>query len=178
MAGAEKLGGVTEARLLEAEAYRLPNVSTSFHGRDIFAPAAAHLAAGVPFEDLGQAVDPHGLVASPIAGAVVEPGILRSSVVYVDTFGNVKLAGLRGDLEVAIGPVSPGDELQLEFRRDNEQPPRSETLRWRATFGEAEPGAILLYEDSYGRICLAENQGDAAADLGLRDDAPVSIQRA
>ena len=178
MAGAEKLGGVTEARLLEAEAYRLPNVSTSFHGRDIFAPAAAHLAAGVPFEDLGQAVDPNGLVASPIARAVVGPGILRSSVVYVDTFGNVKLAGLRGDLESAIGLVSPGDELQLDFRSDDEQPPRVETVHWRATFGEAEPREILLYEDSYGRICLAENQGDAAADLGLLDDASVSLRRA
>jgi S-adenosylmethionine hydrolase len=45
------------------------------------------------------------------------------------------------------------------------------------TFGEAEPGQILLYEDSYGRICLAENQGNAAADLGLNDDAEVTIRR-
>ena len=58
------------------------------------------------------------------------------------------------------------------------QPPRAETVHWRATFGEAGPGEILLYEDSYGRICLAENQGDAAADLGLLDEASVSIRRA
>jgi S-adenosylmethionine hydrolase len=74
MAGAERLGGVAEARLLETAAYRLPTVSMVFHGRDIFAPAAAHLAAGVPFEALGSAFDPGDLVPSPIAEAVVERG--------------------------------------------------------------------------------------------------------
>jgi S-adenosylmethionine hydrolase len=178
MAGAARLGGVTAARLLEAEAYRLPTVSTSFHGRDIFAPAAAHLAAGVAFEALGAAVDPASLVPSPIADPVIETDVLRSTIVYVDTFGNVKLAGLRGDLEDAIGPVKPGDRLELEFGADGDHPNRIEQLHWRATFGEAQPQEILLYEDSYGRICLAENQGSAAADLDLSDDRKVSIRRA
>jgi S-adenosylmethionine hydrolase len=178
LAGAEQLGGVSEARLLESEAHRLPKVSTSFHGRDIFAPAAAYFAAGTTLEALGRAFDPGELVPSPIANAIVEPGALRSSIVYVDTFGNVKLAGLRGDLEAAIGPVVPGDDLELAFGAHAERPDRVETVRWRATFGEAEPGQVLLYEDSYGRICLAENQGDAAADLGLGDDDEVTIRRA
>src|SRR5580765_465544 len=69
LAGAEQLGGVREARLLESEAHRLPKVSTSFHGRDIFAPAAAHLATGTALEDLGRAFDPGELVRSPIAHA-------------------------------------------------------------------------------------------------------------
>lgn len=178
LAGAERLGGVGEARLLEADAYRLPTVSASFHGRDIFAPAAAHLAAGVAFDALGPAVDPAGLVPSPIPEPVVERGSLRSAIVYVDTFGNVKLAGLRADLEAAIGPVGPGDRLELAFPADDNRPARVEVVPWRATFGEAEQGEILLYEDSYGRICLAENQGDAATDLALSDDQPVSISRA
>ena len=178
LAGAERLGGVSEARLLESEAHRLPKVSTSFHGRDIFAPAAAHLAAGAALEALGRAFDATELVQSPIADATVESGALRSSIVYVDTFGNVKLAGLRGDLEAAIGPVAPGDALELAFAAHAERPAWVETVGWRATFGEAEPGQVLLYEDSYGRICLAENQGDAAADLGLRDDDEVTIHRA
>jgi S-adenosylmethionine hydrolase len=178
MAGAARLGGVSEARLLEAEEYRLPIISSSFHGRDIFAPAAAHLAAGVAFEALGPVVDPASLVPSPIADPVVEPGLLRSSIVYVDTFGNVKLAGLRADLEAAIGPLTPGDRLELEFDADGDLPKPVEHLLWRTTFGEAAPNEILLYEDSYGRICLAENQGNAAADLGLRDDRKVAIRRA
>jgi S-adenosylmethionine hydrolase len=177
MAGAARLGGLSEARLLEAEAYRLPIISSSFHGRDIFAPAAAHLAAGVAFEAFGPAVDPASLVASPIADPIVEPGFLRSSIVYIDTFGNIKLAGLRTDLEAAIGPLTPGDRLELEFDADGDLPTRVEHIHWRTTFGEAQPQEVLLYEDSYGRICLAENQGNAAADLGVSDDRKVAIKR-
>jgi S-adenosylmethionine hydrolase len=177
LAGAERLGGISEARLLEAGAYRLRTVSTSFHGRDIFAPAAAHLATGVAFDALGPAIDPAGLVPSPIPEPVVEPGTLRSAMVYVDTFGNVKLAGLRADLEAAIGPVTPGDRLELTFEAQDDRPAGAHIMAWRATFGEAEPGEVLLYEDSYGRICLAENQGNAGTDLGLSDDRPVSIRR-
>jgi S-adenosylmethionine hydrolase len=178
LAGAERLGGISEARLLEAEAYRLPTVSTSFHGRDIFAPAAAHLATGVAFDALGPAIDPVGLVPSPIPEPVVEPGTLRSAIVSVDTGGNVKLAGLRADLEAAIGPVTPGDRLALTFAAHDDRPAGAHIVAWRATFGEAEPGEALLYEDSYGRICLAENQGNAGTDLSLSDDRPVSIRRA
>jgi S-adenosylmethionine hydrolase len=178
MAAAEVLGGVSQARLLEAGAYRLPKVSTSFHGRDIFAPAAAHLSAGVALEAFGRAIDPADLVRSPIAEAVVEAGTLRSSIVYIDTFGNVKLAGLRGDLEAAIGPVARGDRVELAFAAHGERPARVEAVPWRSTFGEAQPGEILVYEDSYGRICIAENQGDAASDLGLSDEQDVSIRRA
>ena len=178
LGGAERLGGVVEARLLESAEYRLPQVSTSFHGRDIFAPAAAHLAAGAAFDALGPALDPATLVPSPIADPIVEPGRLRSSVVYVDTFGNVKLAGLRGDLEEAIGLVRSGDSLELAFAADAGEGPRVEIVNWRGTFGDAEPGETLLYEDSYGRICLAQNQGDAATHLGVVEDREVTIRRA
>jgi S-adenosylmethionine hydrolase len=178
MAGAERLGGVAEARILEAEGIRLPRVSMVFHGRDIFAPAAAHLAAGAAFEAVGRAIDPAELVRSPIADPVIEPGLLRSAVVYIDTFGNVKLAGLRLDLERAVGPIRSGDRLELSFAANAERAPRVETVRWFATFGEAEPGEILVYEDSYGRVCLARNQGDAAEQLGVNDDDAISIRRA
>ena len=177
MAGAERLGGVAEARLLEADAYRLPVVSTSFHGRDIFAPAAAHLAAGLGIEALGPAVDPASLAPSPIPDPVIDAGELLTSVVYVDTFGNVKLAGIRADLEAAIGPVTPGDRLRVEFAAHESSPKRAEVLPWQATFGDTEPGQVLLYEDSYGRLCIAKNQGNAAADLALVDDRRLSIRR-
>ena len=177
LAGAERLGGVVEARLLESAEYRLPQVSTSFHGRDIFAPAAAHLAAGAAFDALGPALDLATLVPSPIADPIVEPGRLRSSVLYVDTFGNVKLAGLRGDLEEAIGLVRSGDGLELAFAAGAGDGPRVEIVKWRGTFGDAEPSETLLYEDSYGRICLAQNQGDAATHLGVIEDREVTIRR-
>ena len=169
---AERLGGITAAHALEAAEYRLPVVSTSFHGRDIFAPAAAHLARGVELAALGRAVDPGSLVPSPIRDAEAADDELRSSVVYVDTFGNVKLAGLRADLEAALGPLRPGDSLMVTIG-DN---PIATT--WQATFGDVAAGETLLYEDSYGRICLAGSQSDAAAKHGIVEDQVVVVRRA
>ncbi|MEO5940637.1 MAG: SAM-dependent chlorinase/fluorinase [Candidatus Limnocylindrales bacterium] len=172
VAAAAKLGGIGAVHVLEAEAYRLPAVSTSFHGRDLFAPAAAHLAGGVPIGDLGRALDPGTLVPSPIGEPEVRAGELGSSVVYVDTFGNVKLAGLRADLEAAIGPVRPGDALILAI---DGGPPIATT--WQATFGDVAIGRTLVYEDSYGRLCVAASQADAAAKHGIREDLPVIVRR-
>jgi S-adenosylmethionine hydrolase len=160
-------------RVLEAPEYRLLVVSTSFHGRDIFAPAAAHLAAGVPFDALGPQVEAASLVASPIPEPQMEPGTHRTSVVYVDTFGNVKLAGLRSDLERAIGAVSSGQVLSLEIGA----PSSRMTAPWVATFGEVPAGSALVYEDSYGRLCVAANQANAAKLLGLVEDTPIVVRR-
>lgn len=176
VAAAERLGGITAVHLLEAAAYRLPVISTSFHGRDIFVPAAAHLGQGVALAALGPTVDPASLVPSPIREPIVELGALRSSVVYVDTFGNVKLAGLRVDLERALGPLAPGDRLALTLRRDGTE--RRIATSWQATFGDVAQGETLVYEDSYRRICLAASQADAAAKHGLVEDLEITVRRA
>lgn len=177
MAAPARIGGVAQVRLLDAPEYRLPVVSTSFHGRDIFVPAAAHLARGVPFEALGPELDANTLAASPIADPEIEDGALRSSIVYVDTFGNVKLAGLRTDLEAALGAVRPGDVVELTLQ-PGDGPHRTVRLPWVAAFGDVGPGSPLLYEDSYGRLCLAENQGNVARRMGLVEDLAVRIRRA
>jgi S-adenosylmethionine hydrolase len=171
IAAVARLGGIAAVHVLEAEAYRLPVVSTSFHGRDVFAPAAAHLAGGVPIADLGRALDPAALVRSPIADAEIHDGELRSSVVYVDTFGNVKLAGLRADLEAALGPVVAGDPLELVVGN------RRIRTSWQATFGDVAPGETLVYEDSYGRLCLAASKASAAQLHAIVDDLAVVIRR-
>jgi S-adenosylmethionine hydrolase len=168
---AGRLGGIRAVHVLEAGAYRLPVVSTSFHGRDIFAPAAAHLARGVPIAALGRALHPAALVSSPLAAAEVADGELRSRVVYVDTFGNVKLAGLRVDLEAALGPVVAGDRLEVVIGD------RAIHTSWQATFGDVAPGETLVYEDSYGRLCLAASQANAAQIHAIVDDLGVLIRR-
>src|SRR5688500_3193378 len=76
MMAADKLGGATDSVELTDPAYRLPIVSTSFHGRDIFAPAAAHLANGVPLGRLGPAIDPSALVRLPMPEPTVAQGEL------------------------------------------------------------------------------------------------------
>jgi S-adenosylmethionine hydrolase len=171
-AAAERVGGIVAVHQLTEARYRLPVVSTSFHGRDIFAPAAAHLGSGVAIEALGPALDPASLVPSPITEPVIENEALHSSVVYVDTFGNVKLAALRADLEAAVGTLRSGDELAVSIGADV-----ARLVAWRSTFGEAAKGELLLYEDSYGRVCLAANHGDAAAHVGLSEDLPITIRR-
>ncbi|MBA2382079.1 MAG: SAM-dependent chlorinase/fluorinase [Chloroflexi bacterium] len=174
-AAAARLGGVTTVHVLEAPEFRLPVVSTSFHGRDIFAPAAAHLARGLDVARLGPALDPATLVASPIREPAIRASELASSVVYVDTFGNVKLAGLRADLEAALGPVRAGEPLSIDLDRDG--PGHTIRTTWQATFGEVAVSETLLYEDSYGRLCIAASQADAAAKHGLVEDLAVTIRR-
>jgi S-adenosylmethionine hydrolase len=174
---ADRLGGVTAAIELREAAYRLPVVSTSFHGRDIFAPAAAHLALGVPLERLGPLVDPTSLVRLPIPEPRVAAGTLDTHVIYVDTFGNVKLTALAPALGEALGEVPFGSRVDLEL-----QPAGAAERRigatWADTFGGVEPGAPLLYVDSYGRLCIAVNQGNAAEELDLVEDLAVAIRRA
>lgn len=174
---ADKLGGVTAAVELREAAYRLPVVSTSFHGRDIFAPAAAHLALGVPLDRLGPSIDPATLVRLPIPEPRVTSGALETHVIYVDTFGNVKLTALRPALHEALGEVPFGTRLAIELR-PADAPARRVSAVWADTFGRVGRGDPLLYEDSYGRLCLAVNQGDAAAALGLADDLAMAIRRA
>jgi S-adenosyl-L-methionine hydrolase (adenosine-forming) len=174
---ADKLGGVTAAVELREAAYQLPVVSTSFHGRDVFAPAAAHLALGVPLERLGPSIDPAALVRLPIPEPRVTKGALETHVIYVDTFGNVKLTALAPALRDALGDVPFGSRFELELR-SSDAPTRRVPVTWAETFGTVGPGEPLLYEDSYGRLCLAVNQGDAAATLGLVEDLAVAIRRA
>lgn len=169
---ARRLGGIRAVHVLEAGAYRLAVISTSFHGRDIFAPAAAHLANGVSIADLGRPLDPAALVASPIAEPDIRRGELGSTIVYVDTFGNVKLGGLRVDLEAALGPLRPGDALRLAVAGG-----RTVETTWQATFGDVATGETLVYEDSYGRICLAASQASAAAIHGLTEDQALTVTR-
>jgi S-adenosylmethionine hydrolase len=167
----DRLGGVVDAIELANPRYRLPVVSTSFHGRDIFAPAAAWLGRGVPLSALGPRLDPSSLVPSPLPHPRVGEGRLETSVIYVDTFGNVKLSALAADLDRALGAVASETTLDLRIAGADHRVP------FAGTFGDVAPGEPLLYVDSYGRLCIAVNQGDAAATLGLVEDAPVSVRR-
>ena len=115
MPAAARLGGITRAHLLEDPRYSLPEISSSFHGRDVFAPAAAHLADGVAIEALGRAVDPRRLLGLEWPAPAILPGRLSSQAIYLDSFGNVKLSALADDLVAAL----PG----LRLRRAADRPP-------------------------------------------------------
>jgi S-adenosylmethionine hydrolase len=178
LAAAEKLGGIREARLLENRDWMLARTSSTFHGRDIFSPVAANLAAGGDFAHAGPVVDPASLVAMPFPEPQVADGVLYSSVVYIDSFGNLRLAGETADLVSAVGEVTTGRTLRVEFGASNGAGAIVETVPWARTFGEIPAGRPLLYEDSSGRLGYADNQADVARRLGIAVDRPVTIRPA
>jgi S-adenosylmethionine hydrolase len=173
---ADRLGGIVRAHALENPAYRLEVISSSFHGRDIFAPAAAHLALGVSVAELGRTLDTAALVRLDWPEPRATPGALETAVVYVDSFGNVKLAGEPADLAAALGRLEPGDLLALAWIDGSDV--RTAEVPWVETFGSVPPGVPLVYEDSYGRLCLAANQASVAALLGLRNGSRLTLARA
>jgi S-adenosylmethionine hydrolase len=175
---AERLGGVADARVLENRDWMLPRTSATFHGRDVFAPVAARLAAGASFEAVGPQIDPASLARLDLPEATIERGRLATGVTYVDSFGNLRLAGGPAELREALGKVEPGAGLILEIGAPGAGGRRWEHLRWRRTFGEATAGELLAYEDSAGNIAVAVSNGDAAARLGAGTGARIGIRRA
>ncbi|MBF8289796.1 MAG: hypothetical protein HW391_764 [Chloroflexi bacterium] len=172
---AERLGGIRAAHVLENRDLMLPVVSSSFHGRDIFAPMAAHIAMGTPIEVVGPAIDPATLVRLAIPRPTIRPGELETQIVHVLIFGNVTFAGTTADLEAAIGPLQPGRRVRVEFPAHGDRPALTEDTTWARTFGNVPFGASLLMEDSEGHLSLADNQGNAAERLGLGLDDPARI---
>jgi len=164
---AEVLGGAVEVRILANRDYWLPATTATFHGRDIFAPVGAHLASGTAsFELLGPSLPLGDLVQLPVPSASVDEGALETAVTYVDSFGNVRLAGGRDELAAAIGVLDGEPRVEVTLRDGDGQAQR-ETTHFRGTFGRGPVGSLLLYVDSSGGLALADNQGNAAARLGL-----------
>jgi S-adenosylmethionine hydrolase len=164
---ARVLGGVTAAHLITATDLFLPHVSSTFHGRDIFAPVAAHLANGVPLEQVGPAIEPAELVDLRLPEPVVADGALDTSVLFIDSFGNARLAGQPEDLaQAAGGELVTGGSIGAE----------GVAVPWHATFGDVAPGDPLLYEDAdYGGLGISVNQASASDRFGLTIDSPVRI---
>jgi hypothetical protein len=170
----ERIGGIVEARVLENRDLWLPATSSTFHGRDIFSPVAAHLATDTDFAAVGPIVATEELVALRLPTARVHEGWLETGIAFIDSFGNAKLAGQPGDLAAAIGQLEGGRRLRVEI--DGASAPID--LTWQQTFGRVRLGEPLLYQDSSGTISLSDNQGDVAARLGLHVDQPVRIRAA
>ena len=155
---AERFGGVAEAVEISASPWRLEPVSATFHGRDVFAPVAARLAAGEPLGEAGAPVDPDDLVRVELTRARVEACALVARVVETDGFGNLALDARLRDLKGT--DIRLGDPIAV--RRDSRRAPGV----FARTFADVARGGLLLYEDAGGSLAVAINGGDAAALLG------------
>jgi hypothetical protein len=160
----DALGGIDEAVEIESPDVVLAPVSRTFHGRDVFAPAAAHLAAGRALSDLGSSIDPSSLERLDVPGPMVAPGAVGARVTTTDGFGNVQLNATELDLHAA--GVAGGRVLVVNGRRL----PRAGTF---AELPEREPGLIV---DSDGHLAIVVNQGNAAAMLGLAAGDAVVVE--
>jgi S-adenosylmethionine hydrolase len=164
---AERFGGIAEAVEISASPWRLEPVAATFHGRDVFAPVAARLAAGDALADAGPPVEPVELAPLDVPRPRRVAGALVATVLGVDGFGNVSLLAEHADL-AAVGlrigravAVSAGDgRLDATYAR---------------TFADVAPGEALVYEDAARTAAIAVNTGDAAAVLGVRPGDEVTI---
>jgi hypothetical protein len=156
-------------RALTNPRYHLEPVSRTFHARDIFAPAAAHLATGVGFDELGDEVDPETLVRITLPSPAVGGGGLRATVLAVDRFGNLELNVASSHAEAA--GLSPGSRVELVFAVHSYYAAVAET------FVDAKRGELILYENAYGAFAIAINGGDASALTGAGVGEEVAILR-
>jgi hypothetical protein len=165
---AERLGGIAASHELANAQYALDSVSRTFHGRDLFAPAAAHLAAGVSLEELGPPLAADALARLDLPEPDVGENRIRATVLYIDRFGNVQLNLTREHLQKA--EVLPGTVIEVELSLD-----RYYAVAAR-TFGDARKGDVILYEDSYRNIALAISGGNAAELFGAAPGQEVRIR--
>jgi S-adenosyl-L-methionine hydrolase (adenosine-forming) len=164
---AEVLGGVRAAYELVEPAYRLPAVSATFHGRDVFAPAAAHLAVGVPPDALGPAIDPASLVVLPAPVCQVDGDRIRVEVLTVDHFGNLALAAGAAELR-AVG-LRTGAAATLRW------PGGTEEVLLGRTFADVSHGELILLVDSASHLAVARRGGSAARHTGLQPGTVVEL---
>lgn len=155
------VGGADLAVSIENEEFILPSPGATFHGRDIFAPAAAVLASGeARIEDLGPLVSPE--VLTPLLIPLSEPignSSIKATALWIDSFGNVQLNVGPQDLN-ELGLVV-GDDVSV--RREM----MDYRITWGNTYGDADEGEAVIHVDSHGQIALAVRSGRADDDFGI-----------
>ncbi len=160
--------------------YRLAPVSQTFHGRDIFAPAAAHLATGVPIDQLGPRLsDP---VSLPLPRLQVGSDVIKGEVLHIDHFGNVitsigRLLWRAEELwlEPAFGKRQAQD-VCLQADQASVRAAGQQIRSLCRTYADVEPGDTLALVGSGGHLEISVREGSAAAVLGLQPGDPVEVE--
>jgi S-adenosyl-L-methionine hydrolase (adenosine-forming) len=165
---AERVGGIEAAYEITNRQYALEPVSATFHGRDVFSPAAAHLALGLDAAELGAAVPSEALIRLEIPEPEIGERRVRAKCLYVDRFGNIQL-NLNAEQIEPLGIV-PGRRVEIELAVD-----RFYAIAAR-TFAEAGVGEIILYEDAYRNIAVAISRGNAAETFGVRPGMDIRLR--
>jgi S-adenosyl-L-methionine hydrolase (adenosine-forming) len=166
----QRLGGALQAVDLTTSTHRLEPVTSTFHGRDLFAPVAANLALGSALDEAGEAVDPATLTQVELPEPRIYPDRVVAHVVYVDGFGNVAL-NLDHEL-LAATFLKLGERVAVAAGR------AKITVPFGRTFSDVGPGQGIVYEDASRSLALAVNRESAAELLGLAPDDEVVLSPA
>ena len=164
---AAERAGIAAAHELANPEYALETISRTFHGRDLFAPAAAHLSRGVAIEALGPPIDSDALVRLDLPEPELGPDKIAATVLYVDSFGNIAL-NITREHAAEVG-ILPGTQVELELGGE-----RVYAVAAR-TFADARAGDIMLYEDSYRNMSVAISGGNAGEMLHARAGQSLRI---
>jgi S-adenosylmethionine hydrolase len=148
-------GGATAAVELTNPAYQLPAPGPTFAGRDVFAPAAAHLCNGVPLDELGPPIDPVSLLPGLLPLTREEDGAVVAEVLWVDRYGNCQLNVDPDDV------AHLGDQVQVRWGDDVRTAART------PTYEGIDAGQIGLVVDSYGMLSVCLGRRSAAAELRM-----------
>ncbi len=165
------VGGADAIVSIEDQRFRLPSEGETFHGRDVFGPAAAVLASGeASSDDLGPAADPGSV--TPLMIPLAEPGGtagVLGEVLWIDHFGNAQTNVTPADLE-SLG-LQPGDEISMVISGFDR------SLPWVAAYGDVPRGSGLLHVDSYGQVAIAVRDGRADDEYPLAVRTAVTFRR-
>jgi S-adenosyl-L-methionine hydrolase (adenosine-forming) len=162
------LGGAQRVISLTSTEHQLPAPGPTFAGRDVLAPAAAHLAAGVDPSELGEEVDAAGLVPGLVSlPRHDEGGAIHGEVWWIDRFGNCQL-NIDPD-ELRAHGAEPGGTLEVRFGD------QVRSVRWVHTYADAKPSELVLLVDSYGLASLALDRDSAAAECTLEPASSVTL---
>ena len=165
-----RFGGAVEVVEIGRSKWRLDPVSHTFHGRDIFAPVAAWLAAGWPLAEAGDPVDPAELVSIELPRPRhLDDGSLIAHVLTVDRFGNAGLNVSHDDLTES--GLRLGHPVLIEAGAG-----RRRRAHYAVTFADVQPGELLVYEDAWRTLAVAVNRGNAARELALRPDSELRLR--
>lgn len=161
------VGGATRVVELTSAEHRLEAPGPTFDGRDVFAPAVAHLCAGVPLGDLGPEVAIDTLRPGLLPLPQPEDDGLGAEVLWIDRYGNAQLN--IGPDDLAVVGAEGDDRLLVRIEG------QARSVRRARAYGDLGPGQMGLVVDSYGLLALVLDQRSAAAELGLSAGDPVTV---
>ena len=147
---------------LENKKYMLQTISASFHGRDVFAPCAAHILKGVPVTELGRQLDEKEVRKLESALPHEDETTVYGKVLRIDRFGNIQL-------NVPAEKIPEKKEVTLKIKGEKL------VLPYVKTFGEVDKGELLIYKDSDGLLTISQNQGNASRILTVKKPMEVLI---